>query len=243
MVELMKHLLDVAGRCVCSIVIFSFLAVLANSFAIAYQDLNVSAATTRSIVLPAVVVTEPSIVKAKKLSKEEQVERLLHESDPDSELTRFYMEVLKRRAKGLEDEEIFLIAKQYRELEREYNFQPLLLMAMTEQESSFQKGVVSSEGAVGFNQIMPNTARWMSKLGLPPMELDRVEKKLTLPRVNLVFSAFTLNYYLGKGGNMRRALSYYSNFAKNYPDKVLGKQRKLEDEYIRKYLPQYASRL
>jgi soluble lytic murein transglycosylase-like protein len=86
-----------------------------------------------------------------------------------------------------------------------YNLSLPLLEAIAWQESGWQQGVVSSAGAVGTGQIMPQTARFISGsiIGMP-MNINSVSD-------NIRMSAAFLAYLAGVEGNNRCATiaAYY----------------------------------
>ncbi|MEI6288495.1 MAG: transglycosylase SLT domain-containing protein [bacterium] len=165
----------------------------------------------------------------------DQFETLIRQCDPNSNLVRTYIDILSKHC-HLDKMELLVIARQCRELEMKYGFQPFLLLAIAECESSFNQKAISSAGAIGLNQVMPSTAKWMVELGLP-IDLGKDPMVVLQCSVaNLTVSSCILNYYLSKHPNLHVALAYYSGFAKDYASKVLRQQKFFEDAYIEKYL-------
>ena len=81
---------------------------------------------------------------------------------------------------------------------------PALVMAVAWQESGWQNGVVSHAGAVGIGQLMPSTARFISRdlIGVP---LDPA-----VPADNIRMTARYLRYLLTRtGGDLDQALAGY----------------------------------
>lgn len=66
--------------------------------------------------------------------------------------------------------------------------EPTLIAALTRQESRFAPDVVSSAGAIGLMQLMPNTAKWVAKKLGRTYDRDALED----PEVNARFGAFYL---------------------------------------------------
>ncbi len=84
---------------------------------------------------------------------------------------------------------------EYRELiekyAAEYNLQPAFVTAIIRNESSFQPLAVSSVGARGLMQLMPDTAEWIAgKMKLTAYSFDRMFD----PEANIRFGCWYLNY-------------------------------------------------
>ncbi len=84
---------------------------------------------------------------------------------------------------------------EYRELiekyAAEYNLEPAFVTAIIRNESSFQPLAVSSVGARGLMQLMPDTAEWIAgKLKLPAYSFERMFD----PEANIRFGCWYLNY-------------------------------------------------
>ncbi|MEG1192240.1 MAG: lytic transglycosylase domain-containing protein [Clostridia bacterium] len=76
-----------------------------------------------------------------------------------------------------------------------YALDPARVAAVIYCESSFQPEAVSSAGAVGLMQIMPQTGKWVAeKLG----EGDYQLQKLTDPETNIRYGCWYLNYLNGR---------------------------------------------
>ncbi len=90
---------------------------------------------------------------------------------------------------------------------KEEGLEPALVAALTRQESRFAPDVISSAGAVGLMQLMPNTAKWVAK------KLDRPYDRaaLTDPAVNAKFGAYYLRTVMnGLAGSPVMGLAAYN---------------------------------
>lgn len=121
----------------------------------------------------------------------------------------FMLETLERRVQSETDQQ------QYSQIQREpaywqalyplaywpqvptaaaaYGLNPLLVTALIRQESRFQPGVVSSAGAVGLMQVLPETGDWIAeKLQRPPFQLHQPQDNL---RAGTWFLQYTNGLY------------------------------------------------
>lgn len=72
-----------------------------------------------------------------------------------------------------------------------YQLDPYFVSAVIWKESRFQEDVVSSAGAIGLMQVMPETGRWISeKIGLE----NYSDALLTDPECNIQLGCWYLNY-------------------------------------------------
>lgn len=86
---------------------------------------------------------------------------------------------------------------------------PLLLMAIARQESTFRPAISSSAGAVGVMQLMPATAGWM--VGADEAIQAEHAANLTRPANSLRLGAFYLRRMLERtGGDVAQALAAYN---------------------------------
>ena len=91
---------------------------------------------------------------------------------------------------------------------REFNLDPRLLYALLRQESAFDPGAVSSAGALGLAQVMPETGRGIAR----QLQIADFEPgDLLQPGVALRFGAFYLRQQLdAHGGSVQAALAAYN---------------------------------
>ncbi len=86
-------------------------------------------------------------------------------------------------------------ADQFRDAAAATGVEPSLLLGVARQESRFIADIVSSAGAMGLMQLMPPTARWVSK------QLNRSDYRasaITDAGINAQFGAFYLKYWLDR---------------------------------------------
>lgn len=90
----------------------------------------------------------------------------------------------------------------------EYDLDPARVAAVVYCESSFQPEAVSSAGARGLMQIMPETGGWIAE------KLDDTsyytDEKLFEPELNIRYGCWYLNYLDGRyGGDLTKATAAY----------------------------------
>jgi len=89
-----------------------------------------------------------------------------------------------------------------------YNLDPYLVAAVVKTESSYDPKAVSSAGAVGLMQLMPDTAEWITRLG--GWEGVR-NPELTNPSDSIQLGSCYLRYLLDYfGGDTMLALAAYN---------------------------------
>ncbi|NLV40179.1 MAG: lytic transglycosylase domain-containing protein [Candidatus Hydrogenedentes bacterium] len=92
---------------------------------------------------------------------------------------------------------------------REAGVDPLLLLAISRQESTFRSAIVSRSGAVGVMQLMPSTAKWLA--GKEPRLAKETGEHLSAPENSLRLGAHYLRRMLDRsGGNLVYALASYN---------------------------------
>lgn len=131
------------------------------------------------------------------------------------------------------------LAQKYDELEKKYELPVGLLTAVASQESRHKPTAVSSKSAHGLMQVQVPTAFDAAKrmeiipAKTNPKQLykhrDKLARMLKDPLTNLELGANTLAEYLDRSdGNIRSALSKYSNGAKKYYDPIRADMRELQ---------------
>ncbi|TDJ71046.1 MAG: lytic transglycosylase domain-containing protein [Proteobacteria bacterium] len=87
---------------------------------------------------------------------------------------------------------------------RNYDLNPRLLLLLTLIESRFDPQAVSSKGALGMTQVMPNV--WLTRI-----EFISDRRDLMDPFLNIYAGAHVLRYYLDRAkGNVKLALLMYN---------------------------------
>ena len=90
----------------------------------------------------------------------------------------------------------------------EFDIDPCLLAALVYCESSFQADAVSSVGAIGLMQIMPETGQWLS--GKVELDEEYTTESLYDPAVNLRLGCWYLSYLHRRyDGRWQEALTAY----------------------------------
>lgn len=88
----------------------------------------------------------------------------------------------------------------------EYNLDTALVYAIIKAESDFDKGAVSSSGALGLMQLMPSTAEWIAN------EFGETFYKNLLfdPETNIKYGSFYLRYLLNKFDDINAVICAYN---------------------------------
>ena len=88
---------------------------------------------------------------------------------------------------------------------KENNLSPAFVYAVIKCESGFDKDAVSTVGATGLMQIMPDTFDWINmKLGE-----DKPYSAATDPETNIRYGCFLYGYLLTRYGRVQEALAAY----------------------------------
>lgn len=89
----------------------------------------------------------------------------------------------------------------------EYSLDPYLMFALIRTESAFDSKAVSSAGAIGLAQIMPETGQWLA--GRMNLEIYS-EEMLYIPETNIELSCYYVNMLLARFGTIETALAAYN---------------------------------
>lgn len=89
-----------------------------------------------------------------------------------------------------------------------YDIDPFLILGVIDAESGFDKNAVSSVGAMGLMQIMPETGKWIaSEIGIE----DFKEEDLFDPETNIMMGSWYLRFLLDKyNNNLGNSLAAYN---------------------------------
>lgn len=77
---------------------------------------------------------------------------------------------------------------------RHYELDPLWISAIIRVESNYRPNTVSSDGATGVMQIMPDTARWIAEVS--PEFSDSSPDILSIPKMNIQMGSWYIRYLL-----------------------------------------------
>ena len=113
----------------------------------------------------------------------------------------------------------------------EYGLSKELVYALIRTESGFRPGVVSSAGAQGLMQIMPDTKEWIEFRLKISDETDVFD-----PETNIKYGTYLLSYFLNEFGNEKCALAAY-NAGGNKVKSWLSDTRYSEDGITLKEIP------
>jgi soluble lytic murein transglycosylase len=88
-----------------------------------------------------------------------------------------------------------------------YGLDPYLVAAIIKTESGFDKDIVSSMGAVGLMQIMPNTGEWIAKqLNIENFSAEMLKNE----DINIEMGCWYLNYLRGELKHRNEVLAAYN---------------------------------
>lgn len=91
---------------------------------------------------------------------------------------------------------------------KEYNVDKHLICAVIKAESGFRETALSTPGAMGLMQVMPDTGSWIAdKIGIDSFETSMLYQ----PEMNIRIGCWYLNYLNGLfDGNARKVLAAYN---------------------------------
>lgn len=137
---------------------------------------------------------------------------------------------------SLDEEEIRILSSEVQKLSEKFDIDPMLILAVIDVESSFNKKAVSHVGARGLMQIMPMTAMHVAKkIGLK----TNVKSKLHNIRINLLLGTYYLSHLAKRyNNNMRLYLTAY-NYGPANLSRIIRSGKKLPKFYYSKVLNKY----
>ena len=117
----------------------------------------------------------------------------------------------------------------------EYELDPSFVASIINTESSFKEDTVSSQGAIGLMQIMPQTAKYISNL----MGETRFNTEMLFdPEININYGCYYLRYLLSKFEDEKVTLSAY-NAGEGNVRKWLNDDRFSDDGVTLKTMPYF----
>jgi soluble lytic murein transglycosylase-like protein len=136
----------------------------------------------------------------------------------------------------LNEKEINTLSLEVQKLSRKFDVDPMLVLAVIDVESSFNKKAVSRVGARGLMQIMPMTALHIAeKIGLK----NDVKYKLYNIKINLLLGVYYLSS-LAKRYNYDKKLYLTAyNYGPANLSKIIDSGKKLPEFYYSKVLNKY----
>ncbi len=131
------------------------------------------------------------IQQAKELMGNTYSSSLVSRTEKVHRLNSFVHRIVRRKLKGQWKRQADRVARQILLESRKYGFDPLFLMAVIQNESSFKPTVVGPVGEIGLMQLRPSTGKWMAqKISLP----WRGKSTLRDPVMNIRLGAAFLHY-------------------------------------------------
>ena len=148
---------------------------------------------------------------------------------PSSEILKY----LRKYSSNLEIEEAKMLADLIRKECKRYNLNPFLVLAIIKVESSFNPMAVSSKGAVGLMQMMPETAMYMA----PQKGLTIDDESIIAdPLVNVELGIYYFYKLLKRYNKLESAL-----FAYNYGPRTFETITNRKDSDIK--VPKYVTKV
>jgi len=93
------------------------------------------------------------------------------------------------------------------EYSEDYGVDQYLMFALIRTESAFDSSAVSSAGAIGLAQIMPETGQWLAD----KMQLETYSvEMLYIPEINIKLSCYYINLLIARFGSTGTALAAYN---------------------------------
>ena len=136
---------------------------------------------------------------------------------------------------NLNDNDYDMLAREVKKAARKYDVDPMLVLSVITVESSFDKDAVSSKGAIGLMQLMPNTAKKLcSEMGMREHNC-----KIGDVKTNILIGT----YYLSKlssryNNNMKHYLAAY-NCGPSEIDRVLNGNNKVPTTFYSRIMKIY----
>jgi len=175
----------------------------------------------------ALLIRENSTQKSTILRQEDEIQRLKERLQ--------ILEIIEDYQTRIGIEDGVRLANHISECSRMYGFDPLLILAMIQVESSFGPRAVSKMGAMGLMQVKPSTAHAVvSNLGWPSLNAD----DLFQPVLNVRVGTEYLFDLVLKFGSVEKAIIAY-NHGETAVRGLLSEGIKLPQAYLRRVLKEY----
>jgi len=175
----------------------------------------------------ALLIRENSTQKSVIQQQEDEIRRLKERLQ--------ILEIIEDYQTGIDPDDAVKLANHIGDCGRLYGFDPLLILAMIQVESSFGTHAVSKYGARGLMQVKPSTARAVvSDLGWPWTSDDDLFK----PAVNVRVGTEYLFDLVMKFRSVEKAIIAY-NQGETSVRGLLSEGMKLPQTYLRRVLKEY----
>ncbi|HSG31354.1 MAG TPA: lytic transglycosylase domain-containing protein [Thermodesulfobacteriota bacterium] len=141
---------------------------------------------------------------------------------------------IRRYSQNLEKEEAQMLADLINKECKRYNLNPYLVLAIIKVESSFNPMAVSSKGAIGLMQVMPETAFYLaSKKG---MIIDD-ESLIADPLINVQLGIYYFHNLLKRYNKLESALFAYNYGPGRFETITNSEENEVKmPEYVRKVI-------
>ncbi len=160
---------------------------------------------------------------------------VVRQSERLENVETFVAKVTQRALRGKWARYAPVVAKTILEESENYGFDPIFLMAMIENESSFRPDMRGDAGEIGLMQILPNTGKWISqKAHLPWNGKKTLEDPVANIRLGVAFISMLREQFDSHG---RLYMAAYNMGARNV-HKALGKKI-MPKEYPRRVMQRY----
>ena len=172
---------------------------------------------------------------AKELLGKQYAKTVTKKGESETDVTEFVKETTKRFLDKKDKKLASKISKAILEASNTYELDPLFLMAVIQNESSFSPKMKGSAGEIGLMQIKPSTAQWISKL----YKLKyKNSKSLYDPATNIALGAALVDKLRDQfDSHSRLYLSAYNIGAKKVRTKVT--ENKTPKIYVQAVMKRY----
>lgn len=149
-----------------------------------------------------------SLIEKKIQDTKNQIEVTKNQIAQNKEILETKNILFKMAGNVLSNEEIVDCATIIVEESARYNIDKKLIISLIATESSFRTSVVSNKGAVGLMQILPPTAKYISKKNNITSYSSHTD--LHNPKINLKLGIAYFDYLIEKTGSIDNAIIAYN---------------------------------